>query len=381
MKYIYIVMLIIIIGSSIYFWHQDRKSNTRERAVDIDSYEIYEVATFAGGCFWCVESDMEKVSGVVDVVSGYTGGELENPTYKDVSGGDSGHREAVQVFYNKDIVSYGQLLDVFWTHTNPTDEGGQFADRGYQYSTAIYYHNQEQKDIALISKTDLSQNNMLPSDIVTPIIEFKKFYIAEDYHQNYHTKNPVRYKHYRDGSGRTDYIEETWGEIAKEAIENTKCITSVCEIKDKDNTTYMKPSQEELKKILTELQYKVTQESGTEKAFDNEYWDNKEEGIYVDILSGEVLFSSTHKYVSGTGWPTFTKPLEPENIVEKEDKKLFVTRTEIKSKNADSHIGHVFNDGPEDAGGLRYCMNSAAMLFVPKSELEGTKYEKYLELF
>ena len=152
-------------------------------------------------------------------------------------------------------------------------------------------------------------------------------------------------------------------------------------MKEFNSADFKKPSKEELKKKLTELQFDVTQEEGTERPFQNEYWDNHEPGIYVDVVSGEPLFSSTDKFDSGTGWPSFVKPIEVANIVTKKDRRIFMSRIEVRSKHADSHLGHVFEDGPKDRGGLRYCMNSAAMRFIPKAKLAEEGYGKYLSLF
>ena len=326
-----------------------------------------EKATLAGGCFWCMVHPFEKLDGVLEVKSGYTGGDMENPSYRDVISGKTGHVEAVQIIFDPSKTTYLEILDLFWRQIDPTDSGGQFVDRGNQYETAIFYHSEAQKLAASKSRDLLDRSGTYDKPIVTEIRPFSGFYEAEAYHQDYHKKDPMGYRQYRSGSGRDQYLSRIWkGKSPKPAAFQW--------------VAYQKKSDDELSKILTPLQYRVTQKDGTEPPFDNTYWNNKDHGIYVDVASGEPLFSSIDKYDSGTGWPSFTKPLVLENIVLKEDRSLFSVRTEVRSRYGDSHLGHLFPDGPQPSG-TRYCMNSAALRFVAEKDLVKEGYGEYTKFF
>lgn len=295
----------------------------------------------------------DQIPGVLMVTSGYTGGHTENPTYEEVCSDTTGHIEAVQIEYDPSLLSYEKLLGLYWQQIDPTDNSGQFNDKGHSYRTYIFYHSEEQRALAEASKLELANSGRFNGPIVTEIVPAQVFYEAEEYHQEYYKKNPLRYKMYRKGSGRDSFIKQHWS---------------------------YKKDEAELRARLTPIQYEVTQNNATEQPFRNEFYDHVEEGIYVDIVSGEPLFSSLDKFDAHCGWPSFTKPLENQNVLEEMDITHGMIRTEVRSKEGDSHLGHVFEDGP-DPTGMRYCINSAALEFIPKDKLEERGYGEYLKQF
>jgi peptide methionine sulfoxide reductase msrA/msrB len=315
---------------------------------------------------------------VIDAVSGYVGGSEQDASYLKVAKGITKHREAVQVTYDPKVISTEEILDIYWSHIDPTNTEGQFADKGFQYTTAIFYNDANQKEIALDSKKRLEQSKLFEKPIVTEVLPFTSFYKAEEYHQDYYKKASDHYERYKKGSGRAGFVEETWAKDAAIKFLEDKQTTTMND-KIKKDYAYTEEEIAEKLKNLDPLAYHVVAENGTESPFNNKYWDNKAEGIYVDIVTKKPLFSSTHKYDSGTGWPSFWRTIDDDSVTLHEDNSLSTTRTEVRSDAG--HVGHVFTDGPVEEGGRRFCTNSASLLFVPKEDMKNQGYEKYLYLF
>jgi peptide methionine sulfoxide reductase msrA/msrB len=330
-------------------------------------------ALFAGGCFWSMQKAFDEVPGVVRTTVGFAGGaSASQVSYEKVSTGRTGYAETVKVEYDPERIGYDSLLQVYWHHIDPLTVNQAFCDRGPQYRSIIFYGNAEQKRLAEASKTALDHSGRFKTPVVTAIERATAFQPAEAYHQEFYKKYPDRYERYRIGCRRDQRLAELWGKPTTTAQAKTD--------KGWDPMTFTKPDKKDLKQKLTPEQYAVTQEDATERPFHNQYWDNHEAGIYVDVVSGEPLFSSQDKYDSGTGWPSFTRPLEPKNVTTKTDRSLFMERTEVRSAHANSHLGHLFDDGPKPTG-QRYCMNSASMRFIPVNQLEAEGYGEYLKLF
>ncbi len=345
-----------------------------------------KTAIVAGGCFWCVETDFEKAPGVLDVVSGYSGGRTKSPNYENYASG--GHREVALVTYDPRIISYSGIVEWLIKHIDPTNTRGQFKDKGLQYSPAIYYADDEEKEQAAEVIEAINKLKVFRTKIRIAIEPREEFWPAEEYHQNYHHKNQLKYSFFRLQSGRDAFINRYWGarayklELPGSQPDSAKDVSADSDVAELYSPwrDFEKPPGSELRKTLTPLQFQVTQRDSTEQAFKNEYNANKKPGIYVCIVSGAPLFSSRDKFESGTGWPSFLRPITPEVVSYKVDRKnIFLgPRMEVRSKIGDTHLGHVFDDVPQ-LNGRRYCMNSAALRFIPKEEMEKQGYGAFLK--
>ncbi len=330
------------------------KEKEKENQEIMDNKNVREIY-FAGGCFWGTEHFFQQIRGVVGTEVGYANGNTQNPTYEEVVSHTTGFAETVKVKYDPEQVDLKLLIDLYFKTIDPTTLDKQGNDRGNQYRTGIYFTNKEDETLVKNEVLKLAKNYSQP--IVVETVALKNFYKAEDYHQDYLDKNPGGYCH----------IEPGLFEMAKNANPLPKA-------------KYQKQDKKVLKDKLTAEQYNVTQENATERPFQNEYWNETREGIYVDITTGEPLFISTDKFESGCGWPSFSKPITKKLIDEKMDKTAGMVRVEVRSKTGDAHLGHVFTDGPTDKGGLRYCINSASLKFIPKAEMEKKGYGDYISL-
>ena len=320
--------------------------------------EIY----LAGGCFWGTEALLRLINGVESVESGYANGMTSNPTYREVCSG-SGHAETVHVIYNSNVVSLSKILDVYFTSINPISKNRQGNDKGIQYRTGIYYSNAQDADIINKSLENLQKHYDKPLAIETG--EILNFYRAEEEHQEYLIKNPNGYCHV------PYYVFD----------EANKTHLSDNSTEHHRDTVYNKPSDEYLRQNLTAMQYAVTQDAETEPPFKNAYNKEFREGIYCDITTGQPLFISTAKFESGCGWPAFSRPIDEALLDEIEDHSHGMVRTEVRVKASGAHLGHVFNDGPKDKGGLRYCINSASLRFIPREDMQAEGYGDYIYLF
>lgn len=316
---------------------------------------VHKTIYFAGGCFWGTEHFFKQIYGVVATEVGYANGNIPNPSYEQVTSQNTGFAETVKVDYDPQQISLEQLIRLYFKTIDPTSLNKQGNDRGAQYRTGIYYIDQADADIVRREVAKMATQYQKP--ILVEQKQLENFYTAEDYHQDYLENNPKGYCH----------IEPSLFELARQANRPSA-------------KKYRRMSDAELKQKLTPLQYEVTRRNATERAFNNAYYDEFREGIYVDITTGEPLFISTDKFESGCGWPSFSRPISNDLIKENKDLSHGMVRTEIRSKLGDAHLGHVFNDGPKEKGGLRYCINSASLRFIPKEKMKAEGYGAYLKL-
>ena len=305
----------------------------------------------AGGCFWGLEAYFQRIPGVIDAVSGYANGRTEHPTYEQVVRENTGHAETVKVVYNPAQLSLADIMQYYLRVVDPTSLNRQGNDRGSQYRSGVYYTDAAEHSI--IQAALAAEQAKYADKIVVENQPLQQFFTAEDYHQDYLAKNPNGYCHIDIRRADEPLPGKTAGF---------------------DAAAYQKPSDAALKQQLSPEQYRITQQSGTERAFSHEYDHLFAPGLYVDVVSGEPLFSSRDKFDSGCGWPSFTQPLNAAAVTEHSDHSYNMQRVEVRSHSADSHLGHVFPDGPADKGGLRYCINGASLRFIPYAEMEAAGY-------
>ena len=344
--------------------------------VDFSESDLKKIY-LAGGCFWGVEAYMARIYGVQDAVSGYANGTGENPSYEDVIQGDRGFAETVEVTYDPELVPLDKLLTEFFKVIDPTSVNKQGNDRGIQYRSGVYYTDDSEKSV--IESVIAKEQERYNQDIVTEVLPLENFYMAEEYHQDYLEKNPNGYCHIDMGILNEQEIPADGANDTSAAGVTTTGEKSAAATKAQgkiviDPADYPKRSAEELKSLLTDIQYKVAVEQDTEHPYSNEYWDTYEKGIYVDVSTGEPLFASEDKYDSQCGWPSFVKPITPDVVTYDEDTAYNMVRTEVRSRSGDIHLGHVFDDGPADRGGKRYCINSASIKFVPLADMDAQGY-------
>lgn len=340
--------------------HTFYQPKANQDSVPVQARTVY----LAGGCFWGVEAYFERIDGVLDAVSGYANGRTENPSYEDVIYRNTGHAETVKVTYNPEQLSLDDILLYYFRIIDPTSLNKQGNDRGTQYRAGVYTDNPAEQAVVAAALTELQQRYKRPVVVENQLLQ--NFYEAEQYHQDYLMKNPNGYCH-------VDL------NLADEPLPTPAAPAGQAQ-QEFDASRFQKPDSKTLQQRLSREEYQVTQNNGTERAFSHRYDELFEPGLYVDIVSGEPLFSSSAKYESGCGWPSFVEPINASVIVEKIDTSYNMRRVEVRSQVADSHLGHVFDDGPRDRGGLRYCINGASLKFIPKAQMQEQGYAKWLPL-